>query len=399
MKDYYVEDYIEDYSYDDYLKEFYHCEIVEEELTDLQYDGIDCSEEFMEYLKENVKILDLYCGLALDKYDVLKLPERTVKISQKKITNSLNDEIYYEPRIGLPDVKMYCGYKFHFSSCPFHYGSTFFIDDKENLYYCYGCGATGNIFHFVCDVFNINLRDATMIIAEIANLTIPEEEKPSFFDEQFLLLQPKGLILPRIFPLIRGFRDANAAHTLRQKANEKYQKLLNRIDRYILNQFKLGIIDEVIFVDEYKIEKMCDRLCIYDNKKLFQQRIRRFFNSEEYKKICNSIEAYIALLIKNNNIDEYIFYDEQKMISLSKKIGIGKKLFERKLGEFYNYRYQIYMDDKINDVIQNYKLNRFSYPSEICKAVNLEGVDYHILKERLYSEKSYFLSPPERWYD
>lgn len=392
----YMDDYIDDYSYDKYIREFYNCENIEEE-TELQMEGINCSEEFMMYLKQNVKILDLYCSLALDKYNILELPEKTVRISQKKVVNNDSGEIHYEPRLELPNVKMYGGYRFHFSSCLFHNGgsgTTFSINDRLNCYYCCGCGSKGNIFHFVCNVFDVGLLEATMIIAEIANLTIPDDEKPPFFDEQFLLLQPKALILPQVYPLLRGTIEANGAHSLRQKATKKRQDLLNRIDRYILNQYKLGLIDETVLTNDNKIWKMCDRLCIDYYTKLVNQRITIFFTSEEYKNLCDNIKKYIVTLIKNNDINEYIFYDEEKMLILSKKVGIGKSLFERNLGKFYEYRYKIFIDEKISNIIESNKLNSKTSTNEIRKVANSCGIDFLILKERLHHEKVKIMSIP-----
>ena len=62
-------------------------------------------------------------------------------------------------------VEHYTGIKLDkngFCKCPLHNEKTasFKVDDGKGLYYCFGCGAGGDVFKFVQVYFGINFNDA-----------------------------------------------------------------------------------------------------------------------------------------------------------------------------------------------------------------------------------------------
>ena len=60
--------------------------------------------------------------------------------------------------------------------CPFHNEKTpsFHISPDMQLYYCFGCGAGGNVISFVEAAENLDFVDAVKFLAQRANITIPE---------------------------------------------------------------------------------------------------------------------------------------------------------------------------------------------------------------------------------
>lgn len=60
--------------------------------------------------------------------------------------------------------------------CPFHNEKTpsFHIDRDKQLFHCFGCGASGNFVQFVMRMESLDYRDAIRLLAERANITIPE---------------------------------------------------------------------------------------------------------------------------------------------------------------------------------------------------------------------------------
>ena len=60
--------------------------------------------------------------------------------------------------------------------CPFHNEKTpsFHISPDMQLYYCFGCGAGGNIISFIEAAENLDFIDAVKYLAQRANITIPE---------------------------------------------------------------------------------------------------------------------------------------------------------------------------------------------------------------------------------
>lgn len=60
--------------------------------------------------------------------------------------------------------------------CPFHKEKTpsFHVSTDRQLYYCFGCGAGGNIIGFIKAVENLDYLEAVKLLAENANIAIPE---------------------------------------------------------------------------------------------------------------------------------------------------------------------------------------------------------------------------------
>ncbi len=58
--------------------------------------------------------------------------------------------------------------------CPFHQEKTpsFFVSPGRNSYYCFGCGAKGDIFTFVQEMEGLDFREALKMLADKAGVTI-----------------------------------------------------------------------------------------------------------------------------------------------------------------------------------------------------------------------------------
>lgn len=61
--------------------------------------------------------------------------------------------------------------------CPFHSEKTpsFFVSPERNSYYCFGCGAKGDIFTFVQEFEHIDFRAALTMLAERAGITLTKQ--------------------------------------------------------------------------------------------------------------------------------------------------------------------------------------------------------------------------------
>lgn len=66
----------------------------------------------------------------------------------------------------------------HFGLCPFHNEKTpsFSVSKDKQIYYCFGCGAGGNVFSFVMAYENYNFVEAVKYLASKANIELPEPE-------------------------------------------------------------------------------------------------------------------------------------------------------------------------------------------------------------------------------
>ncbi|MDD4502156.1 MAG: DNA primase, partial [Clostridia bacterium] len=76
--------------------------------------------------------------------------------------------------------------KDYFGICPFHKEKTpsFSVVPAKQIYYCFGCNKGGNVINFVKDIENLDYSEAVRLLAERANILIPE--KNSYVDEAVL---------------------------------------------------------------------------------------------------------------------------------------------------------------------------------------------------------------------
>ena len=62
-----------------------------------------------------------------------------------------------------------------FGVCPFHKEKTpsFSVSPDKQIFHCFGCGAGGNVIHFISKIENINFRESLEMLAERAGITLP----------------------------------------------------------------------------------------------------------------------------------------------------------------------------------------------------------------------------------
>ena len=66
----------------------------------------------------------------------------------------------------------------YFGLCPFHNekSPSFSVSRQKQMYYCFGCGAGGNVFTFIMEYENYTFVEALKMLAERAGIELPEEE-------------------------------------------------------------------------------------------------------------------------------------------------------------------------------------------------------------------------------
>ena len=66
----------------------------------------------------------------------------------------------------------------YFGLCPFHNekSPSFSVSPNKQMYYCFGCGAGGNVFTFIMDYENQTFPEAVKILADRAGIALPEAE-------------------------------------------------------------------------------------------------------------------------------------------------------------------------------------------------------------------------------
>lgn len=95
------------------------------------------------------------------------------------------DELIEEVRAGNDIVDVVSGYvriqkkgSSYFGLCPFHNekSPSFSVSRSKQMFYCFGCGAGGNVFTFVMQYENYSFQEAVKLLADRAGINLPEIE-------------------------------------------------------------------------------------------------------------------------------------------------------------------------------------------------------------------------------
>ena len=67
----------------------------------------------------------------------------------------------------------------HWACCPFHQEKTasFSVSPQKQIYYCFGCGAGGNVISFLMNYDHLSFVEALEHLAKAAGLELPQENK------------------------------------------------------------------------------------------------------------------------------------------------------------------------------------------------------------------------------
>ena len=95
------------------------------------------------------------------------------------------DELVEEVRMKNDIVDVISGYvriqkkgSSYFGLCPFHNekSPSFSVSPSKQMFYCFGCGAGGNVFTFVMQYENYSFQEAVKLLADRAGVNLPEME-------------------------------------------------------------------------------------------------------------------------------------------------------------------------------------------------------------------------------
>ena len=70
--------------------------------------------------------------------------------------------------------------------CPFHGEKTasFSVDAEQQLYYCFGCKAGGNVINFIMDIERCSFHEAVEMLADRAHIPMPEMENDADWEQR-----------------------------------------------------------------------------------------------------------------------------------------------------------------------------------------------------------------------
>ena len=174
-----------------------------------------------------------------------------------------SDELIEEVRSRNDIVDVISGYvrltkkgSTYFGLCPFHNEKTgsFSVSPNKQMYYCFGCGAGGNVFTFLMQYENFSFPEAMEALAERAGIELPKQEMSAQAkkeaDKRQILLEINKAAGKYYYMLLRS-EHGKQAYEKRELSDATMQKFgLGYSDKYSDDLYrylrKLGYDDAIL---------------------------------------------------------------------------------------------------------------------------------------------------------
>ncbi|MCC8167807.1 MAG: DNA primase [Clostridiales bacterium] len=129
----------------------------------------------------------------------------------------------------------------YFGLCPFHGEKTpsFSVSENKQMYYCFGCGAAGDVFTFLKEYENLSFSEAMEVLASRSGVSLPKQEmsaeQKKAADRRSRLLEANKEAARYFYSLLHSKRGERAFKYFkgRQLTDETMQKFgLGYADQY-----------------------------------------------------------------------------------------------------------------------------------------------------------------------
>ena len=147
----------------------------------------------------------------------------------------------------------------YFGLCPFHNEKTgsFSVSPHKQMFYCFGCGAGGNVFTFLMKYENFTFTEAMQALADRAGVDLPQQEMSAAAkreaDRKTTLLEINKQAAKYFYSLLRNERGKKAYEYFknRELSDETMKKFgLGYSDQYSDDLYrylkKLGYDDNIL---------------------------------------------------------------------------------------------------------------------------------------------------------
>ncbi len=120
--------------------------------------------------------------------------------------------------------------------CPFHNekSPSFSVSRQKQMYYCFGCGAGGNVFTFLMEYENYSFVEALKNLADRAGVDLPEQEytkeERARADEKAVLLEINKLAAQYYYVQLKNAQGSTALQYLKRRG----------LDQNTIRDFGLG---------------------------------------------------------------------------------------------------------------------------------------------------------------
>ena len=111
----------------------------------------------------------------------------------------------------------------YFGLCPFHNekSPSFSVSREKQMYYCFGCGAGGNVFTFLMEYENYSFQEALKYLADRAGVELPEaeysKEARDRADQKAILLEINKVAAQYFYVQLKSPQGAHALSYLKDR--------------------------------------------------------------------------------------------------------------------------------------------------------------------------------------
>ena len=220
-----------------------------------------------------------------------------------------------------------------FGLCPFHKEKTpsFSVSPDKQIFHCFGCGAGGNVIHFISKIENVDFKESLEILADRAGIKLPTLENN--VDSKRLELKEK---VYEINKLVAMYYHETLYKPQAKPAQEYVKK--RKLDNKALKEFCIGyaenanvlykllkekgFTEEEILASDLVIKKGNNYVDGFKNRLIFPiQDIRNRFIAFGGRVLDNSLPKYI-------NSPENIVYSKARNLY---GLNVAKNTKTRKL--------------------------------------------------------------------
>ena len=192
-----------------------------------------------------------------------------------------------------------------FGLCPFHKEKTpsFSVSPDKQIFHCFGCGAGGNVIHFISKIENVDFKESLEILADRAGIKLPTLENN--VDSKRLELKEK---VYEINKLVAMYYHETLYKPQAKPAQEYVKK--RKLDNKALKEFCIGyaenanvlykllkekgFTEEEILASDLVIKKGNNYVDRFKNRLIFPiQDIRNRFIAFGGRVLDNSLPKYI----------------------------------------------------------------------------------------------------------
>ena len=179
----------------------------------------------------------------------------------------------------------------HWACCPFHHERTpsFAVNQAEQFYHCFGCGASGDVIKFVQEIESTDYIGAIRILAGRAKMEVPES---NFDSEKALETKKKRDTLAKIMLESARFYLGNL-YSGDSRADAHLQYIHNRkLSPTTVKKFGLGASLDFFSLPDYLQDKGFSRQDLIDSGVCGESKAGKLIDTQAGRLIFPIINAF-----------------------------------------------------------------------------------------------------------